>query len=266
MHPRLTILSRFHEPTASLDDELEQLHSAGAQRAGLRAARLLEAGAQAAAASLERSGVTVTHLALGGILPLGEPTRLPAAQDAARQSVDVARAVAAPSVYGPTGGAPALDWDDAAAAFLSGIEPVAAHARSEGVSVLIEPTAPLFADISMLTTLSDTVELAERAGIGVCIDVQHCWRERGLRDAIDRAVPIAGLVQISDWVPGRREQFRAIPGDGAIPLERILTWILVAGYRGMIDLEVTLDPDVPPRETISRAIDRGNDLLAGLGV
>jgi sugar phosphate isomerase/epimerase len=131
--------------------------------------------------------------------------------------------------------------------------------------VLIEPTIPLFAHISILATLRDTVELAGRAGIGICIDVQHCWAERGLRTTIERAVPAAGLVQLSDWVPGRLEHFRAVPGDGAIPLERIVGWILECGYGGPFDLEVSRDPSVPPTETIARAIERGSALLERVG-
>lgn len=266
MHSRLTILSRFFSATDSFSDELDLLAACGVQRAGLRAQRLQEAGSDKARAAVEASGIAVTHLGLGAMLPLGEPSRFEEALERARQAVDAAVSVGAPSIYGPTGGAPALDWDDAATAFVAGIAPAAEYARSHGISVLLEPTVPMFSDISILTTLRDTTELAQRAGIGVCLDVQHCWRERGLREAIRRAVPNSELVQISDWVPGRRDYVRAPPGDGAVPLERILGWILDDGYAGIIDLEVTLDGDTPPAETIERALDGGGRLLERFGL
>jgi sugar phosphate isomerase/epimerase len=266
VHPRLSILSRFHEPNASLPEELEQLHAAGVRRAGVRAARLRAVGLDTAASSVARTGITVTHLGLGGMLPLAEPGLMDTARRNALRAVDAARAVGASSVYGPTGGAPALDWEDAATSFVSGIEPVAAYAATKGLAVLIEPTVPLFADVSILTTLSDTAELAQRAGIGVCVDVQHCWRERGLRGAIRRAAPLTGMVQISDWIPGRRDYVRGVPGEGAVPLERILGWVLEEGYEGLFDLEVTLEPDTPAAETIGRALEAGSTLLDRLGL
>jgi sugar phosphate isomerase/epimerase len=130
---------------------------------------------------------------------------------------------------------------------------------------LIEPTITLLADISMLHTLSDTVDLAERAGIGVCVDIQHCWTERGLHDAIVRGSDLIGLVQLSDWVPGNRHHYRAVPGDGAIPLERIVGWILETGYDGYFDLEIYPEPDVPETETMARAVDRAGALLDRVG-
>jgi hypothetical protein len=72
----------------------------------------------------------------------------------------------------------------------------------------VKPISPLFGDVSIV----HTAEAARRSGIGVCLHVQHCWRERQLRDALRDAAPIAGLVQISDWIPSRRDGFRAVPG------------------------------------------------------
>jgi sugar phosphate isomerase/epimerase len=262
VHPRLTILSRFADDSASLEDELAELAAAGAERAGLSARRV----DRRAAAVVEASAVAVTHLGLGAMFPLDEPARVGAGRAAGQAAVDAAAAVGARWVYGPTGGAPALEWEEAADAFVAAVAPVAAYGRERGVGLLIEPTIPLFAHISILTTLCDTVDLAERAGIGVCIDVQHCWAERGLRDAIRRALPHTGLVQISDWIPGSRSHFRAIPGDGAIPLDRIVGWILEGGYEGLFDLEVVPEPGVPRAETIARAIDRGGALLERVGL
>ena len=132
--------------------------------------------------------------------------------------------------------------------------------------LLLEPTITLIADMNFPHTLRDTLELAERTGLGVCVDVQHCWSERDLRATIRHAGALAGLVQISDWVPGNYHHFRAVPGDGAIPLERILGWILETGYEGFFDLEVYPEPGVPETETISRAIERGGALLERLGI
>jgi sugar phosphate isomerase/epimerase len=265
MHSRLTILSRVLERSGTLEHDLEQLAGGGAERVGLAPRQLLEGGLDASLETLRRSRIEITHLGHGPFVPIAEPTRYDRARAALRRSLDLAAAVDARCVYGPAGGAPALEWEDAAAAFARAIAPAAQHARAAGVGLLLEPTISLFADVSMLQTLHDTVDLAERCGVGICLDIQHCWTERNLRDAIRRAIPLTGLVQLSDWVPGNRHHFRAVPGDGVIPLTRIVGWILEAGYTGLFDLEVYAEPGIAAGETIARAIERGEALLARLG-
>ena len=104
---------------------------------------------------------------------------------------------------------------------------------------MIEPASTVFADIHIAHSLRDVVQLAEMAGIGVCLDVFTCWTEAGLEQTIERAMPRCQLIQVSDYVLGdRASPCRAVPGDGAIPLERILGWALDAGYAGAFDLEL----------------------------
>ncbi|MGB8363806.1 MAG: hypothetical protein ACLQUZ_06235 [Rhizomicrobium sp.] len=46
-------------------------------------------------------------------------------------------------------------------------------------------------------------------------------------------------VQFSDYVYGDRTiPERAVPGDGAIPLDRLVGWVLDAGYTGAFDMEL----------------------------
>jgi sugar phosphate isomerase/epimerase len=50
-----------------------------------------------------------------------------------------------------------------------------------------------------------------------------------------------------------------VPGDGAIPLERILGWILEAGFEGAFDLEL-IGPRID-REGHVQAVRRAGDWL-----
>ena len=116
--------------------------------------------------------------------------------------------------------------------------------------------------------MRDTLTLAEIAGLGVCIDVYSCWFEADLKRTIERAMPRCHLVQISDYKYGDRSYpSRAIPGEGDIPLERIVGWILDAGYEGNFDFEL-----IGPRmaeagydEAVRRAGDYTSELLTRLG-
>ncbi len=147
--------------------------------------------------------------------------------------------VAAESVYITTGSRGALTWEEAAEALKEAAEPVVEHARRVPVPLLMETVPSLREDVGFNHTLADTVALSETAGFGVCIDTYSSWTERNLQSVLAEAIPRCALVQVSDYVigdwcvPGR-----AVPGDGDIPLERILGWLQEAGYSGPYDLEL----------------------------
>ncbi len=48
------------------------------------------------------------------------------------------------------------------------------------MALAIENASSLYADIHFAHTLRDTLTLAERAEIGVCVDLFHCWAEADL--------------------------------------------------------------------------------------
>jgi sugar phosphate isomerase/epimerase len=259
------MLSGVFPPETPPTEIADTFVRAGARRAGLSAVQLAASSGGGPSLFAER-GLTVTHVVHGPLLTLDRGADDAKAGDAVRRSVELTAAAGAGLLYGPTGGAIGVEWEEAATRFVAGIEPLARYAHGSSVSLLIEPTVPFFADMSILHTLRDTAELAGRAGVGVCLDIQHCWTERDLRTTIRRAAPLIELVQISDWIPGDRHHHRAVPGDGAIPLERILGWVLDTGYAGRFDLEIYPEPAVDAEDTIHRAMERATTLLLDLGV
>ena len=262
MGPQVTV---FFPHEHSLEHVLDGFVRAGAPRLGLPGSMLAREGSERCGSAAAAAGLEISHVSHGALFPLGEPTEWEEAAARAIQTLDGARAVGARCVYGATGPAMAMTWESAAEAFSAAIEPVVAHARASGIPLLIEPTNMVFADLGFVHTLRDAVDVARDASLGVCLDVQHCWTERGLRDTIRNASGLIGLVQVSDYIPGRREPFRAVPGDGAIPLERIIAAVLEDGYTGLIDVEIYEEEGVDPADTIARAIDRVTGMLARLG-
>lgn len=155
------------------------------------------------------------------------------------RAVEIAAELGAPSIYMVTGGRGHLSWERAADRFASLVAPARELAAQCGVALLVENASPLTVDIHIAHTLPDVVRLAELAGIGVCLELHACWHEAALREKLARAMPLTGLVQVSDYVPGdRTTPCRAVPGDGMIPLEAILRDILDLGYTGLFDLEL----------------------------
>jgi sugar phosphate isomerase/epimerase len=175
----------------------------------------------------------------GEALDAGEEP-LARAQERLDQVIEAVAAAGGRSIYLGTGGAGSLTWEEAAERFAAAVAPCREHASRAGVALMVENIPPLFADMSIATSLRDALALAELAGLGVCIDLLGCWTEAGLRETFARAAPRCGLVQVSDHVPGDRAlPGRAVPGDGAVPLRRMIGWALEDGYAGAFDLELT---------------------------
>jgi sugar phosphate isomerase/epimerase len=153
--------------------------------------------------------------------------------------IDAAAATGARCIYMLTGGRNGLPWEQAAERFAQAIEPCVHEAEQAGVSLAIENASSLYADIHLAHTLRDTITLAELAGIGICIDLFHCWAEADLAGLLRRALPRTQLIQLSDYVLGDRAlPARAVPGDGAIPIETFVAQALADGYRFGFDLEL----------------------------
>ncbi len=221
----------------------EHLHALGAKRVSLLAGYLLAEGGEEAAQALVSSGgygvETIVHpFQSGRQISTREVDWVAPRADLSRV-IKIAADLGAKSIYMVTGGHGSLDWDEAAHAFAAAIAPCVAEAEAAGVQLMIETTNPFFADIHLAHSLADTIKLADIAGIGVCIDLFACWAEANLKALIAQAVPKCSIVQFSDYVYGDRTiPERAVPGDGAIPLERLVGWVLAAGYEGAFDLEL----------------------------
>ena len=95
------------------------------------------------------------------------------------------------------------------------------------------------------------------------MEVNVCWMERGLAETLADAADLIGLVQVSDTMPGTRcTPDRAVPGDGLIPLARILVDILRTGYDGAFDLEI-IGPRIEA-EGYEKAVPRAANALRSL--
>lgn len=180
----------------------------------------------------------VYHLFAAGRLPTN-PEGAASARTCLARVIDAAAAVGARTVYMLTGGRGALGWEQAADRFCSVIAPCVRAAEQAGVALAIENASSLYADLHLTHTLRDTTTLAEMAGIGVCVDLFHCWTEADLPALVQHALPRTRLIQLSDYVLGDRAlPARAVPGDGVIPIEPFISQVLAAGYTHGFDLEL----------------------------
>ena len=175
------------------------------------------------------------------------------------RAMSLAAQLRAPVIIFTAGPAGAMEWEAAAdqlVASLREILPIAA-------TLCLEHTNSLRVDVSFVHTLRDAIELARRLDIHVCMEVNACWAERDLARTIANNVDRIGIVQVSDYAIGTLSTpNRLVPGDGDIPLRRIIGQLLAAGYGGAFDLEL-VGPKIE-EEGYRRAIVRSCDYLTEL--
>ncbi len=237
MHPRLA-LNSLSTASWPLDQELQLFVDLGVPRAGLFLDKLVGAGDDRAIQMVRDAGLEVTEVTCRGVTP-SQPERWP--EDRARllHALEFARVFGAPFVSVTTGPAGALSWDEAAAGLGEALAPVVAAASEAGVGVAIEQTIPIRPDVGFVHSLRDTVELARRFGLGAILEAHYCFAERGIDDTLRSSADVVAVVQLSDLVPPCEAVLdRAVPGDGIIPLERLVRTLVQSGYAGVFELEM----------------------------
>ena len=250
-----------------LDRTLAFWTAAGIDHVGVPFAKLEAAGGDAAVARVAERvaerGLTVGNLIGPGPFHLDDRGSWPAQQDRFRWIVDAAAVLQAGCVVFTTGRAGGLTWEQAADALEDALDPVVAHAADRGVALALEHTNSLRPDIGFVHRLRDAVDLARRLGIGVCMEINACWLERALDDTVADGVDTFRLVQVSDFVLGTVDTpNRAVPGDGDIPLRRILGQVVAAAYTGAFDLEI-IGPRIE-QEGYESAVRRSVDNVAAV--
>ncbi len=269
-HPRLSVnsVSSYLQPLAA---DIALWQDLGVEHVALILPKVEEIGWDAARDMIMGAGLRVSTMFGPTYRPLDADRSLgwwEADQKSTVDCIEFAASIGGASVYVCTGGAPTLTWDGAAEAFCELIAPAVARGMELGVPLLLEPTNPLRVDISFVFWQRDAMDLARQAGTQVMLDLQSCWYERGLEQVVRKNIDLVGLTQISDFVIGTSETGnRVVPGDGDIPLERLLTMVLDAGFEGSFDLEV-FGPEVEAEgyhSSVRRSVERASELLDRVG-
>jgi sugar phosphate isomerase/epimerase len=267
MHPRVS-LSAISTFQWSLDEDLAFYERAGITAIGASLAKLEAAGIDAGARRLRDAGLRVTNLIGIGPFHLDDPAQWSGQRDRLRGALDAAAALDAECMILTTGPAGRLAWEEAADALEAALTPVLDDARERAIPFGLEHTNSLRADVGFIHTLRDCVDVARRLGIGVCVELNACWAERGLADTFRDGVDTFRIVQASDYAIGTLSTpNRLVPGDGDIPLPRLLDQALAAGYDGCFDLEL-IGPRIDEEGyegACRRAVDALGGILTALG-
>jgi sugar phosphate isomerase/epimerase len=269
-HPRLSVnsVSSYLQPLAA---DLELWRDLGVDYVALILPKIVEVGWDTARDMVQGAALRVSTIFGPTYRPLDADPSLGTwdeDQQGTLDTVEFAGSIGAESVYVCTGAAPSRDWDGAGDLFLELVAPAVARGEELGVPLLLEPTNPLRADISFVFWQRDAMDLARKAGTKVMLDFQSCWYERGLEQTVRDNIDLVGLTQLSDFVIGTSETGnRVVPGDGDIPLERLIRMVLDAGFEGTFDLEV-FGPVVEAEgyhSSVRRSVERASELLDRCG-
>jgi sugar phosphate isomerase/epimerase len=267
MHPRVS-LSAISTASWDLEQDLAFYGESEITNVGVSVAKLERSGWDEGTRRVGDAGLRVTNLIGLGPFELAEPNKWERQRERLVRALDTAAAVRAESIVFTTGPAGPLTWEDAADALEGAITPVLAEAHARGLPFAIEHTNSLRVDVGFVHTLRDALDLARRLDTGVCMEVNACWAERGLADTVAGGIDRIRLVQVSDFAVGTLSTpNRLVPGDGDIPLKRIIGQLLASGYQGCFDLEL-IGPRIEEegyRSACRRSIDRLGEMLDSLG-
>ncbi|MET1002626.1 MAG: sugar phosphate isomerase/epimerase family protein [Acidimicrobiia bacterium] len=241
MHPRACV-SAICTYRLSLVEDIEFWARHGINRVGVSVAKLdahgWDDGCARVHAAIDR-GLQIVNLIGLGPFELAHPERWAAQRARLVRAVDAAHAFGAECLVLTTGPATPLTWEEAADALEEAFAPALAEAHTRGVALAVEHTHSLRVDVGFVHRLADALDLARRLGTDVCMEINACWAERDLEQTVSGGIDRIRLVQVSDFRVGTHATpDRVVPGDGDIPLARIVQHLLACGYRGSFDLEV----------------------------
>jgi sugar phosphate isomerase/epimerase len=191
------------------------------------------------------SGLAVSSLQGVHLYDLCEPERALGRRAELCTSLDIAAELGAECVVAMTGPRGDLSWDEAMGRVVEQTIGVLPELHARDVRLAIEPVSPIRQDLSFVNMAADAVDIVRRVGdpsFGYLFDTYHLWWQRGIeslaRDTADRVF----CVQVSDHKAFTlRALDRAMPGEGIIPLHRLLHALADGGYDGWWELEVISD-------------------------
>jgi sugar phosphate isomerase/epimerase len=216
--------------------------AAGARAISVVHGKLRAYGVEAGRKLLASSGLEVAAYASLGPFPLHERDRWDTELETCRREIGIAAGLGAPLVEMLTGPGRGHSYDESEGAFLAFLERLLPIAERAGVVLAFENNHALRMDIGFVHQLHDALDLAEKVGspwLRVCAEINNAWIERFIyRDLAERSAWI-GIVQVNDFAEGTlTTPERVPPGDGIIPLRRILGALERSGWNGFLELEL----------------------------
>jgi len=141
-----------------------------------------------------------------------------------------------------SGAAPGGDYHEAYKTAAREYRELAKIAEGHGVRVALEPLNPILMNVDTficsLAQARRVIEAVDHPAFGMFVDVWHIWEDESACELIAQTGSRIFGVHINDWNTPRAFGDRYIPGEGQIPLAKLLKAIRDSGYQGAYTLEI----------------------------
>lgn len=195
-----------------------------------------------ASRAVRTSGLAVSSLQGVRVYDVRASERAPGRRSELCASLDLAAELGAECVVAVTGPRGDLSWEEAMALVVEQTIDVLPELHARDLRLAIEPVSPIRQDLSFVNLAADAVDIVRRVGdpsFGYLFDTYHLWWQRGIEALARDTADLVLCVQVSDHKAVTvRALDRAMPGEGIIPLHRLLHALADGGYDGWWELEV----------------------------
>jgi sugar phosphate isomerase/epimerase len=239
--PRFSV-SQITTIGRAFEADLAAFVAAGVPAVGVSIHKLERCGVARGLRLLRDSGLPVSCFTSAGPVPLDDEAAAATALARVREHLDAAAEAGAASLILLPGATRGLAWEEACARARPLVASLLAEAERLGVRIAIEPVSQLRMDLCFLHSFDEALDFIAPLGsphVGVVLELNNAWIERGLAGNIRRRTADIALVQVSDFAIGtQRTSERVMIGDGGIPLRRWCSALAAAGYDGWWDIEL----------------------------
>jgi sugar phosphate isomerase/epimerase len=197
---------------------------------------------------LEEYRVKPANMCFAGLFTSDSAEQRQAAVDNAKKTAERCKEIGAGFLLIVSGPAVPGDLEGSRDYARQALEELVPFAENIGTNLALEAIHPI--DISRWTVLVtleqvfDVVESFSSPNLGILLDLYNSWWEPGLEATIPRIIDKVFDVHIADWAAETTAvDTRLLPGQGIIPLPRLIKAIENAGYQGLYDVEI-FNPDI----------------------
>lgn len=194
-------------------------------------------------AILEEYRVKPTNLCFAGLFTSDSAEQRQAAVDDAKKAIELCKEIGAGFLLIISGPTVPGDLEGSRDRARRALDEVVPFAQDIGANLALEAIHPI--DISrwtVLVTLEQVfgiVESFSSPNLGILLDLYNSWWEPGLETTIPRIIDKVFDVHMADWAAETLAvDTRLLPGQGVIPLPRLIRTIEDAGYQGLYDVEI----------------------------
>jgi sugar phosphate isomerase/epimerase len=222
--------------------DLHAFSAAGVPAVGVSVYKLERFGVARGLRLLRESGLPVSCFTSAGPLPLDDENAAGETLARVRDQLAAAAEAGAASLILLPGVTRTLPWEEACARSRPLVASLLADAERLGVRLAVEPVSQLRMDLCFLHSFDEALDFVVPLAsphVGVVLELNNAWIERGLDANIRRRTADIAVVQVSDFAIGtQRVSERVMIGDGDIPLRRLCGALAAAGYDGWWDIEL----------------------------